>query len=210
MTTTPAPQLPVNPGLSSLNQVVLNPFFQEHFDKGIRSCIGSGCYSTRMKAEFHEFLALAQLSKKIEPLAASFEGTFQLHFILQSPLPVRDADGNVEIFDWAHLHLSYPERAVRQPQPGTGFVQIVVPDRVFLPNVSPTLPGLPSQVLCLGPTLPAGIRLREIILKTRDALTLNSVQKDLLDSAGVMNPEAALWWQQNHPRIPLTREPFLA
>ena len=57
--------------------------------------------------------------------------------------------------------------------------------------------------------LPAGIPLKEIILMTYGALTMQTTQLDILDSAGVLNPFAADWWQRNTNRIPLSREPFL-
>ena len=91
------------------------------------------------------------------------------------------------------------------PQPGYAFVRILLPRPVWHSNVSPDL----NQVLCLGPRLPAGIPLKEIILMTFGALTMQTTQLDLLDPAGVLNPAAADWWQRNTSRIPLSREPFL-
>ena len=91
------------------------------------------------------------------------------------------------------------------PQPGYAFVSILQPRPVWHSNVSPDQ----NQVLCLGPQLPAGIPLKEIILMTYGALTLQTTQLDRLDPAGVLNPAAAEWWQHNTQWIPLTREPFL-
>jgi hypothetical protein len=39
---------------------------------------------------------------------------------------------------------------------------------------------------------------------------MQTVMVDELDPGGVMNAEAAHWWQANPGRIPLTTAPFLA
>jgi hypothetical protein len=51
--------------------------------------------------------------------------------------------------------------------------------------------------------------LTEIVVMTYGALTMQSVMIDEQDSAGVLNRDAAHWWQQNLWRIPLSREPFI-
>jgi hypothetical protein len=48
------------------------------------------------------------------------------------------------------------------------------------------------------------------VLGSYAALTMQSVMFDELDPGGVMNGEAAHWWQANAGRIPLTTAPFLA
>ena len=80
------------------------------------------------------------------------------------------------------------------------------PLHAWHPNIGPSASG---QRVCLGPTLFAGIRLREILFLVYRALTLQTVQFDAFDSAGVMNGAAADWWQRNAARIPLTTESFL-
>ena len=57
--------------------------------------------------------------------------------------------------------------------------------------------------------LAAGLPLREIILLSYGALTMMTVQLDPANSAGVLNPAAADWFQRNPQLIPLSREPFL-
>jgi hypothetical protein len=42
------------------------------------------------------------------------------------------------------------------------------------------------------------------------ALSMQSIQIDSFDPAGVMNAPAATWWQANVDRIPLTTAPFLS
>jgi hypothetical protein len=38
---------------------------------------------------------------------------------------------------------------------------------------------------------------------------MQTLKIDERDAAGVLNPQAARWWQQNTDRIPLTSVPFL-
>jgi hypothetical protein len=103
------------------------------------------------------------------------------------------------------LGITYPAALVRSPLPGMAVVQVLGPPLVFHPNVAPGL----VQALCLGPRLPAAIPLKEILLATYGALSLQAIQLDLRDSAGVMNPQAAAYFGQRLDLIPLSREPFL-
>jgi hypothetical protein len=66
------------------------------------------------------------------------------------------------------------------------------------------------MLLCLGVNVPRCFPLRECVLASYAALTLQSIMVDERDPAGVMNKEAALWWQSNLHRIPLSTVPFLA
>jgi len=80
---------------------------------------------------------------------------------------------------------------------------------VWLPNVNNGTQG--PQVLCLGSTVSAGIRTVQIMHQIFGALTLQTVQLNALDPAGVLSREAAEYWQQpaNLKCLPLTHEPFL-
>ena len=111
------------------------------------------------------------------------------------------------IHDRATLGLTYTEDSVRTPQPGYSFVQILEPRHVWLPNVSYEEVGV--QALCLGATLPPGILIKELILLSYAALTMQTVQLDALDAGGVMNGEAAQWWKTNQHRFPLTQDSFM-
>lgn len=200
-------------GISRLGDVVLNDAYQAHFEAALTSCLGSLPFRNRKRVEYHEFLALAQISGRITPIAANLEDGLQLIFALRAPVPVMGPEGNLEIADQAHLHLSYREEATKYPQPGYSFVRILQPSGVWLPNVSAPSsahPGLPVQAICLGAALPPGIRVRELILMTFGALTLQNIQMNASDPAGIMNREASDWWQRNLPRIPLTTEAFLS
>lgn len=198
-------------GLSRLGEVVLASPFQALFESGTQLCLGTAPFRSRKKAELHEFLALAQVSGRIQPLALKLEDALQVLFELVCPVPVMDAGGNFQVFDRARIFLRYPEEAIRKAMPGYAFIEIVEPQGVWLPNVSrpDAERGIPLQALCLGASLPPGIRVRELVLMTFGALTMQAIQMNALDPAGIMNPLAARWWQSNLARIPLTAEPFL-
>ena len=117
-----------------------------------------------------------------------------------------DPGGTLEVAREALLGITWPVEALGQRLPGYAFVQAIAP-RIWHPNVGP--PDVPIQRVCLGSSLPAGVRVSEILLMSFGALTLQSVQLDPRDSAGVLNPLAAVWWQQHTHLIPLSRVPFL-
>ena len=66
-----------------------------------------------------------------------------------------------------------------------------------------------GQVLCLGLSLPAGIRVTDLVILAYGALSMQTIQLDEGDSAGVLNPAAAAWWQLNRRLIPLSRDSFI-
>jgi hypothetical protein len=132
-------------------------------------------------------------------------GALRTPIYLGVPVPCRPRpDGELTIVQGAVLGLTYPPEAVRSSLPGSAFLQILVPHGVWHANV-----GGPGQSLCLGARLPAGIRTRELVIMAYGALSMQSVQIDEYSAAGVMNLEAATWWQHNRARIPLTRTPIL-
>jgi hypothetical protein len=129
---------------------------------------------------------------------------FRALLTMRVPVPcLPNPAGPLQFAPFARLGLTYPEQALTWQTPGTAFVQLLSPSCAWLPNL-----GRPVQVLCLGTSLPAGVRVREILHMVFGALTLQTIQMDLLDSAGVLNPEAALWWQRNLDKVPTTREGF--
>jgi hypothetical protein len=107
--------------------------------------------------------------------------------------------------DRVDLVLKYPEDIMHRPLPGYGLVEILRPLDVQLPNVARGS----MQLLCLGANVPRNYPLREAILASYAALTMQAVTVDERDTAGVMNPAASLWWQANTHRIPLSTDPFL-
>jgi hypothetical protein len=193
-------------GLHTLRQVELNPLSRARLEAALADCGGDPTWQARKRAEAHELLALAQvaparLAIHYLDLAASFRTMIQL----QVPVPCLPPGGELEIQPTALLGIDYPREAMSRPSPGYGFVTILEPRELWHANVR-----LPEQVLCLGPTMPAGIRLRSLIWLSYAALAMTTTQTNPADTAGVMNAAAAEWWNQNLQRVPLSRDPFLA
>ena len=161
--------------LSSLSQVELNAHHSAMFAAAKSTCGGSAAWRHRKMAEALELLALAQLSLRLLILYLDLTVDLRVALLMRVTVPcLTKPNGPLEIGDTAHLGLVYREESLVMPQPGFSFVQILAPRPVWHPNVSPD----PTQVLCLGPSLAAGIPLREIILMTYGALTMMTVQID--------------------------------
>jgi len=196
-------------GLSSLAQVPLSPVHAAILDAARKRCGSPAACRRRLEAEAHDLLALAQESGRLHVHWIDLSAGLRAKVELEAPVPcMPDPAGTLRIESRALLGLTYSEQAIFLPQPGYAFVRILQPAAVWLSNAGWDGQLNRDQPLCLG-SLPAGVPLKEIILLTYGALTLQSAQIDLLDPAGVLNPMAADWWQRNASRIPLTREPFL-
>ena len=192
--------------LSNLPQVPLNGYHQAIWEAAQRICGGPVACRHRMIAEAYALLALAQLSERLVVHWLDLSAGLRAKIEMVVPVPcLPDPAGPLQVVPRAWLGVIYPQEAVVTPLPGYSFVRILAPRPVWCANVSSD----PNQVLCLGRSLPAGTPLKEIILMTYGALSLQTTQINLLDPAGVLNPAAADWWQRNTNRIPLTREPFL-
>lgn len=210
---------PTNPrpefeGLSDLSRVTLDAKHRRLYDIGAGFCGGGAVWRRRKLSELSEFLALSQISGRIETKFVDLSNALRLLFLLKVAVPTRpDPDGDLVIHEVAELALTYSEAAIRTPQPGYSFVDILFPANVWIANVEPPEPKFgrrgPGRALCLGTQLPAGIPVKEIVLMSYGALTLQNVQLDARDAAGVLNGESADWWLRNRHRIPLTRESFL-
>lgn len=194
------------PSLHNLAQVPLTPATQAFLDRALARNAGEASWLARKVAEARQLAAVAQVApRRLELLDLDLR--ISLHAILRlvGPVPCRpDPDGPIVVAPEALLALDYRQEAVRSAMPGWAFITVLQPHPVWLANVS-----LPDQRLCLGARLPAGIRVRALIQMTWAALTLQTYQVDPLDPAGVLNPAAAEWWQQNLRLTPLTREALL-
>jgi len=194
-------------GLAALHEVKLDPRLESMLDAAARTAGGTLDWRARKKSEVHDLFALCQLAP--HRLAVERVSLAQdIHADLRMRVPVatrREPNGDMEVADEARLSLVYPREALYTPVPGAAFVTIREPLGAWYPQV----PVGPVQLLCLGETLPANIPLREIVLLSYGALTMQTIQIDERDPGGVFNSEAALWWQANTHRIPLSDEPFL-
>jgi hypothetical protein len=199
--------LPADFDVTQLARVPLDAPSTALLQNALAACGGSAGWRSRKRAEAHELLALAQVSRRINVLALDLREALRVHFLLRAPVPcLPEPDGALEVMPCAELGLCYPESAVIEPQPGYNFICLLRPFQAWHPNIASAAAG---QRICLGPQLSAATRLREIIFLTYRALTLAAAQFNPLDPAGVMNGAAAEWYQRNPEKIPLSREPFI-
>jgi len=193
-------------GLRSLHEVELAPHVADRLESQHRTSLGSPAWRRRKRAEARDLLALTVVAPRFKVIALDLRT--ELLALVRVRVPVAcapGADGELRIEDEAVLALRYPQDALRGPQPGYDFVQVRAPSPCWHPNI----PAHPAQPLCLGDRLPAGVRVRELVLMSYAALSMQTIQIDTSDPAGVMNVAAARWWQENLHCVPLSREPFL-
>lgn len=201
-----APQPPES-GLAGLAGVPLSYEVEQSLAAALAGSGGSPEWRHRKDAECREILALSRLApKRLRVDQLELGDALRAVIYLHAPVPIRRAGSEeLVIAPGALLGLRYRKEALLTPQPGDSFIQILEPAGVFLAQV----PEEPPYCLCLAPTLPPGVPCSELILAAYAALTLQNFQIDVGDASGVYRSEAALWWQANANRIPLTREPFL-
>lgn len=199
---------PAPPGLADLSAVELSAANRLFLEQAHGASGGDPAWRARKKREATELLALSQIAPPGRLFVEALDMRESLRAVvsLGVPVPCRPNEKNeLRLAKAALLGIQYPQEAVRQMLPGPAFVQILAPADVWLPQVRQ-----PDQPLCLGVKLPAGIRVRSLVLMAYGALSMQAIQLDEFDSAGVFNSEAARWWQQNMRRVPLTRAAFLA
>lgn len=201
----PSPSVPPLHGLSGLHELPLDDYHQGMLDIALKTCTGPVAYCHRIKAEARDLVALAQYSGRIHIHWLYCSAGLRAKLELEVPVGcLPDPNGPLQIAPRALLGLVYPQEAIVRPRPGYAFVHILEP-RVWHSNVSPDH----NQVLCLGPRLPAGVLVKDILVMTYGALSMQTIQINPRDPAGLLNPAAAEWFQRNTGLIPLTREPFL-
>jgi len=208
-TTTAKTLPPVIPdgGLRALAEVVLDDERQRLLDTAVASCGGPPFWRERKMAEARELAALSQRAPRFVIHELDLRESLRLLASLRVPVPCRpDGEGRLRVAPGALLGITYPAEAILMPQPGTQFVQILEPRDVWHANAS----AGPIQHLCLGVRLPEGIPVKEIVLSTYSALAMVTIQVDQFDPAGILNREAATWWQANADKCPLSEAPFLS
>ena len=196
-------------GLAALHDVVLNKRNHQMLERAGARCNGSPTYRARKRHELETVLQLSQMAPpgRLSVNMCDLTESLRIGLTMDVPVPCRDEAGNFAIVRGASLGLIYREQAICLPQPGYSYITILYPMYVWHANVARDVTGNP---LCLGHTLPVGIPCVELLLLTYGALSMQSVMIDERNHAGVLNADAARWWQDNTQRIPLTRTPFLA
>lgn len=196
--------------LSALQEVELSASYRAIYERVAPGAAGPEPWRQRKLGAAHELLALAQVSGRIVIQFLELSGAFRTVFLLRVPTPCRPGGaGPLVIEPAAQLGFTYRPEAVATAQPGYSFFEILAPRDVHHPNIAPGNVPPGAQVLCLGPTLPAGIKVVDLVLMAYAAISLQSVQFSLADPAGLLNPAAAIFLQTSSTPIPLTREPFV-
>jgi hypothetical protein len=192
-------------GLSALGEVQLSLAKQQMLDSARRSCAGPAVWRNRKSAEAQDLLALEEIASRFRVEFLDLRESLRALVSMRVPTPcLPDLEGNLHIAPHIRLGITYPEEALRLPMPGFALVEIIHPLQVWHANVS----AEGAQMLCLGVQLPAGVQVKDIILMTYGAISMQTVMLDEMDAAGVLNPDAARWWQQNIHRLPLSRQTF--
>src|SRR5882762_2515280 len=163
-----AERLPADFDLTQLGKVTLDAHHSRLLQFAQATCGGSPMWRNRKLADAHELLALAQVSHRLAVLFLDLREDVRVHLMMRAPVPcLPDPAGPLQIEPAAELGLVYPKTAVVEPQPGYSFVCLLNPLHAWHANIGPLSTG---QRICLGATLPAGIRLREIIFLVYRAL----------------------------------------
>ena len=195
-------------GLDNLAKVTLTPPYLGLMDNATRQVRGSRAFRQRKLAEWHNLFALAMIaSYRLHILFGDFAAdALRVVVALRSPVPLEpDGSGALRRADTAVLGITWPEACLRMPMPGSSFCEVLDPQPVWHPNVA-MKPK--AQVCCLGVKLPIGIPVTEILLLAHFLLCMKA-GVNAWDPAGVLNAEAAKWFQLNMHLLPLSREPFL-
>jgi hypothetical protein len=196
------------PGLADLQSLPLSPQSQRVLDHLCTEMLGPPSWRRRKRIEAHGLMALAQIAPRL--VIRHLDLRTELGAIVElrdTPVPcMKPGQNDIELAEGTVLAIKYPEAILLGPIPGTQPVRVLEPHHVFHSNVAY---GDPMPPLCLGANVPRGFPLREMVLTAYGALTLQAISLDALDPAGVLNPQAVIWYQANASRVPLTTMSFL-
>ena len=192
-------------GLSTLHQVPLPEARANFLEAACGEIQGSPTWRARKRAEARDLLALETIASRFEVVALDLATELLAIVRMQVTVPCMPSDGQLVVVGQVDLALRYPEKILHGPLPGYALVQVPMPRRVFHPNISDDA----VQALCLGANIPQGFPLREALLGSYAALTLQALTLNREDSAGVMNQAALAYWCEHTDRIPLSKAAFL-
>lgn len=194
--------------LNALDRIEFDAASMKRMDDARRKIDASTAWGRRKLAEYGDVVKLDQAARYRMKLADCQLAAAPLHMMVAMNVPVPrtpNTDGELRTGELAVLGIVYPEDVLRQPLPGSFFVEVLYPPDVFHPNCAPG----PRQQLCLGAVMPRGIPVREILLLSYAALCGQSVTIDFTDPVGVLNLEACRFFEAHPAALPLTTEPFL-
>ena len=188
-------------GLATLEQIDLTDNRRKMLDAAFRINLGPNIWQDRKATEAYKLLALSQLAGSERMRVLELDATTELRtrIWMKTPVSLGPADdGTLRTAGEAVLGLVYPHPILAMPLPGYAVASLIEP-QCFYPNVG----GAPGQRLCLGARIPKGTPLSECVLLCYGLLTMVTVMLDPDDQAGVMNTDAATWFQDHRsPRAP--------
>ena len=195
------------PGLKDLDRVELNPRNRDMLNQAMEECGGDPATRNRKQAEARELLALSQIAPANRLVVQQLDLREHLRAMLLLQVPVAcqpDKNNEPEIVDHALIGFTYPNEGFQRPLPGHVFFNVLLPRNVWLAQIKQ-----PEQSLCIAPHVRAGTRSAMLLLRAYGALSMQSVQVDAADAAGVFNAQIAQWWQENLHLVPLTTTALL-
>lgn len=148
-----------------------------------------------------DLITMADRAARMDVMDLDVKGDLQAVYRIRMPVPRWPMDGKLQIGEEAAFHLGYQEQWLWESPAGWAPLGLLFPPDPFHPEARPALRG----ALCLGHLQP-GTRPTEIVLMGYYMLTLQDLQLDDLDPAGVLNVQACEFYR-NHGReyVPLTR-----
>ena len=198
-------------GLSQLLSVPLPAEREVELERLASVAQGSAPWRARVGIEARELFALEMIDTRVR--VEAIYGVTELRAVVRMRAPVAclEPGGALVVHDEAELLLRYPPAILSRPLPGMALVAIRRPHFAWHPNIGWHEPdGTPGpQSVCLGANIPRGLPLREVLVSTYTALTMQVVTLDERDPAGVLNLKALEYWRDRRESLPLSAEPFL-
>ncbi len=208
MSTTGPTAASPSPSLARLAELDLSPRNRRLLELATEPMQGPDAWKARKASEAHDLLALAQCAGDARMEVVTMDLQMDLRAVIRLQVPVAltpGPAGELRLADEAVIGIAYPQMIMTVPLPGFAAASLLFPTGVHYPNIG----SARGQRLCFGTRLPVGIPVSELVIAAYSLLSLQSFQLDPEDSAGVMNVDAAVYWQSNRQHMPLTTEPFL-
>ena len=198
-------------GLSTLMDVALPESREQQLLELARDAQGPAPWRARMGVEARELFALDALDSRVTLVAIGVASELRACVRLCTPVACMEPDGALVVHDEVELALHYPPAILSRALAGVELVAIQRPLRVWHPNITWPAPDQlrRPQRVCLGANVPRGLPLREALVSTYAALSMQVITLDERDSAGYLNPQALSYWRDRQETLPLSREPFL-
>jgi hypothetical protein len=202
----PAVAASTSPDHSAPDDLALNESRQARLDQSMQDLAGSPAWKRRKQREAHDLLALEQRAPhRLQVLTLDLNHDLRVHLKLRVPVPCApDFAGHLRVEPLAILGLVLPELSMSTVLPGSVFVQVIQPLHVFHPNVYET-----TRQICLGLKFaPGEARVRELILMTYGALSMQTALPNPYDHHGIAHHRALQWWRDHLALRPLSRAAF--